>query len=59
MAAQVVSSIFKDIFEEKTDSNVASSRLGGCLVLAELCRRGCLLPEQVPKVFCLIFWTFL
>nr|CAD2152735.1 unnamed protein product [Meloidogyne enterolobii] len=54
MAAQVVSSIFKDIFEDKTDSNVASSWMGGCLVLAELCRRGCLLPEQVPKAISLV-----
>uniref|UniRef100_A0A915LY91 Tubulin-specific chaperone D n=1 Tax=Meloidogyne javanica TaxID=6303 RepID=A0A915LY91_MELJA len=54
MAAQVVSSIFKDIFEDKTDSNVASSWMGGCLVLAELCCRGCLLPEQVPKAISLV-----
>ncbi|KAL7074229.1 hypothetical protein ACQ4LE_006412 [Meloidogyne hapla] len=54
MAAQVVSSIFKDIFEDKTEQNVGSSWMGGCLVLAELCRRGCLLPDQVPKVISLV-----
>ncbi|KAF7634087.1 TFCD_C domain-containing [Meloidogyne graminicola] len=55
MAAQVVSSIFKDIFEGKTSTQSSSSSwMGGCLVLAELCRRGCLLPEQVPKVISLV-----
>lgn len=51
MAAEVVSSILSSCFDP---NNNGTTWHGGCLAIAELCRRGCLLPDQVPKVIYII-----
>uniref|UniRef100_A0A914GRG9 Tubulin-specific chaperone D n=1 Tax=Globodera rostochiensis TaxID=31243 RepID=A0A914GRG9_GLORO len=69
MGAEVVSSVLINCFGESNADEAANSWHGGCLALAELCRRGCLLPDQVPKVMllsavnvrdaaCYICWAF-
>uniref|UniRef100_A0A183CNC6 Tubulin-specific chaperone D n=1 Tax=Globodera pallida TaxID=36090 RepID=A0A183CNC6_GLOPA len=50
MGAEVVSSVLVNCFGESNADEAANAWHGGCLALAELCRRGCLLPDQVPKV---------
>ncbi|KAI1718603.1 tubulin-specific chaperone D [Ditylenchus destructor] len=47
LAAQVVASILESSFNDLYNGGTWH---GGCLALAELCRRGCLLPDQVPEV---------
>ncbi|KAL3072707.1 hypothetical protein niasHS_017681 [Heterodera schachtii] len=49
MGAEVVSSVLTKCFSDSA-ADEANAWHGGCLALAELCRRGCLLPCQVPKV---------
>lgn len=46
MAAEVVSAILSTNFDLKKSGGTWH---GGCLAIAELCRRGCLLPDQVPE----------
>lgn len=46
MAAEVVSAILSSFNLAENGSKWH----GGCLAIAELCRRGCLLPDQVPEV---------
>lgn len=48
MGAQIVQAVLDDNLDE---TKPAGHWHGQCLALAELCRRGCLLPEQVPAVY--------
>lgn len=47
MGAQVVEALLNDKLDE---TKSAGHWHGYCLALAELCRRGCLLPNQVSVV---------
>lgn len=52
-ASEVVSAVLKQRFSDEEDIKLeegSSCWMSGCLTLAELCRRGCLLPDQLPKV---------
>lgn len=51
IGAQVVCAVLDMRLDEEAD---AGQWHGQCLALAELCRRGCLLPEQLPPVIELI-----
>lgn len=54
MAAEVVASVMSTSFADTTSGG---NWHGGCLALAELSRRGCLLPDQVPLVFLRLFFN--